>query len=260
MTKILLDAGARLASHCRELHTSLIGSRYDIANLILDRLQPPLQHNRIGRSPIQNFASHVQGDPTVAVAMLKRLIAMGEDINEFNFFGSVLHLFILRCSSNDTGVSQAANSCFQYLLSLPNCLLDEKLEGMGTPLNFAIRCNVYNIAEQLISLGCDVRNCVLDFNFKFTKNTIHFLKMLFYAGFDFPESFQSEFRPKDEKDAEEFDSFCSWLHSKRQQVRPLKELLRIWYLNTYGVSIGNIIKYSPLPSSLIDYLTLNDIV
>lgn len=262
LTQILLNHGAEMSSFCRELHTALLANKPDVAMFILDNLKTDLSPNRIGRSPLQNAAAHISGDPDEAAKLMKKLIELGDDVNYMNNYGTVLHVLIGRTSYliDENYIDLVAQKCFDCVVSLEQCDLDKYLStnGSGTPLNFAIKLNQYYFAEKLIIEGAKVDKCNLDL-FKYTKKADKTLKLLYYSGFFFDETFKQKCRPKSDEDLHYFKSICQWIDEKQTEVMSLKCLTRISLRRIYGRKINLIITKISYPQSLVRFLTLNDV-
>ncbi|KAI1286080.1 Serine/threonine-protein phosphatase 6 regulatory ankyrin repeat subunit B [Halotydeus destructor] len=130
LTSLLLDSGAVLSNESKELHVAILANKPDIANKILSHMKPPynLLPNRIGKTPLQSVASHITNcDPSVAVNLMTRLIAMGDNVNYVNHFGSVLHILISRGSQD-----LISSACFDYILSVPDRDCDLIAPSLGS--------------------------------------------------------------------------------------------------------------------------------
>lgn len=259
LTQLLLENNAELSDYSRELHTALLSNKADIADILLDRFCGPLFANRIGRSPLQNAVAHINCDPQQAVDLVKRLVRLGDDINYSNQYGSVLHILIQRSAFLNNGTQDlTAQALFKYLVSLENCDINKlvTINASGTPLTLAFKLNQYFFAESLIKAGADVKKCTLD-EFRYTKGSDLALKLLFYCGFRFEDSFISRSRPLNEEDLLSFQSFCLWLKDKSLQVMSLRFLIRIALRRFYGQKINTIVSQIHCPESLRSFILFN---
>jgi len=259
LTKLLLDNNAQMSHFCRELHTALLSNKPDIADLVLDKLSGPLTPNRIGRSPLQNACAHISGNPEEAVNLVRKLVSLGDDINYWNQYGTVLHILIQRSAFLSNGIEDVpAQALFKYIISLEECDLNKvvTINASGTPLTLAFKLNQYYFAELLIRAGADIKKCRLD-EFRYTKNADSTLKLLFYSGYNFGDSFESRNRPISLEDSTNFGHFCLWIKTECSQIMSLRYLARIALRNFYGRRINAGVSKMQCPQSLKSFILFN---
>ena len=264
LTKLLLENGAILSNDCREVDVSILANKPEVTKLLLTRIQGQarLKPNRIGRSPLQNFVSHISNiDAFEALNMMNRLIELGDDINYANHFGSLFHILITRCAFAQY-VDSIAVELFDYLLSIPGRNCDQYIHsGHGTPLCLAFKLNIALFAVKLIQEGfVNVHRCQLD-DFRFDYPFILPLKLLYYLGYKFRSTFEFINKPKSNEleNVQAFKKFCDWLKSKQGQVLNLKCLVRIFIRDHFKEKTKEIVEKCDLPSSIRTFLLLRDI-
>ena len=264
LTKLLLENGAVLSNDCREVDVSILANKPEVTKLLLTRIQGQarLKPNRIGRSPLQNFVSHISNiDSLEALQMMIRLIELGDDINYANHFGSLFHILITRCAFAQY-VDPIAVELFDYLLTIPGRNCDQYIHsGYGTPLSLAFKLKIALFAIKLIQDGfVNIRTCQLD-DFRFDYLFIRPLKFLYYLGYKFSNKFEFINKPKSDEleNVEAFNDFCMWLKSKQGHVLSLKCLVRIYIREHYKEKTKPIVIKCNLPPSLQTFLLLNDI-
>ena len=257
LTSLLFERNAQMSAYSRELHTALLSNKIQVANVILDRLSPPLSANRIGRSVLQNAVQHIScDDPKEAVDLINRLIDFGEDINICNQFGTPLHILIQRNKYTDNnGEDRTSEAIFKFLISLENCELNHFIgtNGTGTPLTLAFRLNKYVLAQTLIRAGADINKCQLN-QFKYTKGADSVLNLLFLCGFRFDDSFCKESRPLKAEEMENFQNFIDWLTTERTRIMSLKNLVRIFIRNYFNKNIRKLLNETNSPKNIQSFI------
>lgn len=260
LTSLLLDSGAKLSLESKELHVAILANKPDIANIILDHFDDRepyhLLPNRIGRTPLQSVASHVCNcEPQVAVNLMKRLIALGDDVNYVNQFGGVFHILIARCMNVFDPVAVA---CFDYLLQLDNTNCDKLAPSSGTPLTLAFRLNQFYFAMKLIKVGfADARSCRLD-QFKWSPQSSRSLKLLHFNGHRFSPLFREHNKPQSQEYVQQFSEFCDWIDDAIKNVMSLKCLVRIYLRRRFKTQTSQILNTVRFPPILTKFVLFED--
>lgn len=259
LTKLLLESGANLSPESKELHVSILANKPDIANIILDHLSEPCQllPNRIGRTPLQSVASHVQGcEPAAAVNLMRRLIDLGDDVNYVNQFGGVFHILISRCVNN---LDPVAVACFEFLLTKNGRNCDKLVPLCGTPLTLAFKLNQFYFAKKLIrNAFVNVSTCRLD-EFRFTAASADTLKLLFNCGYRFSSLFKEHNKPSNFLyDGCAFEEMCQWLEEAGKEIMSLKGLTRIFIRNKYRENTPQVLRELDVPHILTRYVLFAD--
>jgi hypothetical protein len=144
----------------------------------------------------------------------------------------------------------------------------------------AIEYGFNDLLRHLINFRPNIVS-VIDFkNFRFTRVAVLGLKLLYYSGFKFSDSFCNECQPLDwiefclsdqirlppahynlEKDLRAFQQFSEWLDEQQRQPISLKCLSRIAFRKTCDAhNINHVLTHIKLPFVINDYLLLNDIL
>lgn len=270
ITRLLLDAGAKLTQDLKEVHVAILANKPDIALFLLNSvdgsksgmIKHKLVPNRIGRTHLQSVASHVLNcDPSTAVLLMKRLIDLGSDVNHNNIFGTVFHILISR------GEDPVSIKCMDYLLTLDNINCD-MMSPVGvpstymTPLCLAFRLGHFNYGMKLIKSGyADVRLVNLEY-FKFKPGAGDLLKLAYINGLTFDHTFRDSCKsivPLDMEHEKEFEEICSWIEIKSGEILPLKNLIRIHLRNIYRQKTPRILENLKIPKILVDFLLFESI-
>jgi hypothetical protein len=200
----------------------------------------------------------------MAVALIKRLMALGDDINYVNAFGSLFHILISRSSFSSTLRDPVAVACFDFLLSVQGRDCDQFVatNGMGTPLSLSFKLNQMLFAERLLKQGfVALDKCNLE-EFRFTSDSVLALKVLYFSGFSFtPSNFGDRNRPRNADDIEmsrSFEEFRAWLKNQNP-VQSLQNITRIWIRNHFKTDMVKILSTINFPPLLVKFLMFEDV-
>lgn len=166
-----------------------------------------------------------------------------------------------------------AKYCFDYLLTFEDRLDLNRTFAFkcetpnsariiaGNLLAYSLLFNCSYMSKRLIQMAVPVDASLFDY-YRFDHNDVDSLELLHWCGVRLAPRFATKCYPNSNNTEDiainklRFKEFCQWLDCHSSEPYRLSQVVRIWFRNRFGRTIGSVVRALDLPNSLKDFLLL----